>query len=248
MSVFLTLENLVIVVIAVILFLITKKLADQLSKRHNNLVNNFLFNTVKVAIFIVAVLAVLSQHPQFGNFFKVLGTNSALLVATIGFTLQNTLKNVIAGTILISSDTFKIGDRVRIPEKDVIGEIEELTLRHTIIKLTTNERAIVPNTVMNEAVVINNDIKGLITSYPMSIIVKPDVDINLVIEIIEDEILKNDVIINKELSKPLVAELAKDYIEIKTLISTVNIEESFNEISNLRLAIIKRLQTNHLLS
>gem|GEM_PF-4916447 len=81
--------------------------------------------------------------------------------------------------MLLSAETFKIGDRIRMPAQDITGTIEEMTLRHTTLKLVTNERAIIPNSIMNDSIIINNDIKESITSYPISIQVKIDKDIEV---------------------------------------------------------------------
>ena len=76
----------------------------------------------------------LNQYSIFEKALSSILTNSALIVAVIGFILQNSLKNLLAGLMLLSSETFKIGDRIRIPEKNITGEIEALTIRQTTIK------------------------------------------------------------------------------------------------------------------
>lgn len=162
---YLTLNNFLIISFFSLLYFLADKAMNRVLKKHNNLTNTFLANAMKVIIVTVGIITILSQYDSFKDVLKSLLTNSAILVAVVGFTLQNSIKNVIAGTLLLSADTFKVGDRIRIPKEDISGEIEELTLRHAKIKLATSERAIVPNYLLNDAVVINNNLHNDETCY-----------------------------------------------------------------------------------
>ena len=219
----------------------TSKAFEKLLQRHNNLTNTFLAKASKTTIVVITIFIIVSQYSQFEKILTTLVTNSALIVAVLGFALQNTIKNILAGIILLSSDTFKIGDRIRLPEKSITGEIEELTLRHAVIKLITNERAIVPNSVLNDAIVINNDIKDTTTSYPLSIKVSNTCPIDKIIPIMEN-VIKNDTQIIHDDSEIMISHVEKDYYELKVLIKTENIDTSFKAIRNLKYQILQQLQ------
>ena len=148
--------------------------------------------------------------------------------------------------MLLSAETFKIGDRIRMPAQDITGVIEEMTLRHTTLKLVTNERAIIPNSIMNESIIVNNDIKESVTSYPISIQVKVDKDVNLAKQLLEEEIEDNQNLLNKENSKVTISHVTEAIVELKALIWTKDIETSFEELSNLKLEVIKKFQENNL--
>ena len=182
---YLTLKNFLIIGFFLLLYFLADKAMNRVLKKHNNLTNTFLANAMKVIIVTVGIITLLSQYDAFKDVLKSLLTNSAILVAVVGFTLQNSIKNVIAGTLLLSADTFKVGDRVRIPKEDISGEIEELTLRHAKIKLATSERAIVPNYLLNDAVVINNNLDNDETCYALVIPVPINSDIRRAKEIVE---------------------------------------------------------------
>ena len=148
--------------------------------------------------------------------------------------------------MLLSAETFKIGDRIRMPAQDITGVIEEMTLRHTTLKLVTNERAIIPNSIMNESIIVNNDIKESVTSYPISIQIKIDKDIALAKQLLEEAIEANQNLLNKENSKVTISHVTEEKVELKALIWTKDIETSFEELSNLKLAVIKKFQENNL--
>lgn len=210
---------------------------NRVLKKHNNLTNTFLANAMKVIIVTVGIITLLSQYDAFKDVLKSLLTNSAILVAVVGFTLQNSIKNVIAGTLLLSADTFKVGDRVRIPKEDISGEIEELTLRHAKIKLATSERAIVPNYLLNDAVVINNNLDNDETCYALVIPVPINSDIRRAKEIVESVVDAHPDILKNRDSSVILTNYQLTSIEIHAMIWTKNIDDSFRVLSELRLEI-----------
>ena len=238
---YLTLNNLFIIAFFSLLYIVAGKGMDRLLRKHNNLTNTFLANALKVAIVVVGVITFLSQYDSFKDVLKSLLTNSAILVAVVGFTLQNSIKNIIAGTLLLSADTFKVGDRIRIPKEDISGEIEELTLRHAKIKLATSERAIVPNYLLNDAVVINNNLNNEETCYPLVIPVPISSDIQHAKEVVEQIIDAHPDILKNRDSSVILTNYQLTSIEIHAMIWTRNIDDSFRVLSELRMSIAKEL-------
>lgn len=242
MEKYLTLNNLFIIAFFSLLYIVAGKAMDRLLRKHNNLTNTFLANALKVVIVVVGVITFLSQYDSFKDVLKSLLTNSAILVAVVGFTLQNSIKNIIAGTLLLSADTFKVGDRIRIPKEDISGEIEELTLRHAKIKLATSERAIVPNYLLNDAVVINNNLNNEETCYPLIIPVPLSSNIQQAKEVVERIIEAHPDILKNRDSSIILTNYQLTSIEIHAMIWTRNIEDSFRVLSELRLEIAEKLK------
>ena len=239
---YLTLNNLFIIAFFSLLYIVAGKGMDRLLRKHNNLTNTFLANALKVVIVVVGVITFLSQYDSFKDVLKSLLTNSAILVAVVGFTLQNSIKNIIAGTLLLSADTFKVGDRIRIPKEDISGEIEELTLRHAKIKLATSERAIVPNYLLNDAVVINNNLHNEETCYPLVIPIPLSSNIQQAKEVVERIIDAHPDILKNRDSSVILTNYQVTSIEIHAMIWTRNIEDSFRVLSELRLEIAEKLK------
>lgn len=247
MEKYLTLNNLFIIAFFSLLYIVAGKGMDRLLRKHNNLTNTFLANALKVVIVVVGVITFLSQYDSFKDVLKSLLTNSAILVAVVGFTLQNSIKNIIAGTLLLSADTFKVGDRIRIPKEDISGEIEELTLRHAKIKLATSERAIVPNYLLNDAVVINNNLNNEETCYPLIIPVPLSSNIQQAKEIVEQIIEAHPDILKNRDSSIILTNYQLTSIEIHAMIWTRSIEDSFRVLSELRLEIAEKLKKEGIL-
>lgn len=209
----------------------------------NNLINQLLRRTARVIIIIFALLAFAKQYGLLDELTSTLLTNSALIVAVIGFLLQNTLKNILAGALLLSSETFKIGDRIRLPNEKITGTIELINMRHTTIALPTNEQAIIPNSLLNDAIVINNDLHGQETSYPLIITLSVKEDLEKARTLVRDIITNHPNVLNKQ-DETIFTSLTNSTIELKTMIETKDIKTSFSTISELRLQVVQCLKEN----
>jgi small conductance mechanosensitive channel len=79
-----------------------------------------------------------------------------LVTVALSFAAQNALSNIISGFFIVLFRPFGINDRLRFKET-VTGVVEDITLRHTIIRDGENKRVIIPNTLINNEVVVNYD-------------------------------------------------------------------------------------------
>ena len=228
------------ILIAIAIFLSVDFVFKKIIKKHDNITNRILRKIARTSIIVITLVAVLDRFNILGDMTKTFLTNSALLVAVLGFLLQNTLKNILAGALLLSSETFKIHQRIRLPEKDISGVIEKINMRHTIIHLTTNERAIVPNSLLNDAIIVNNDLTDSTTVYPLIITIGLDKDLMKAKKIIRSIIEKNENVLNKD-SDTIITTVTKDTVELKTLIKTKDLDTSFDTLSDLRKDIICKL-------
>jgi small-conductance mechanosensitive channel len=104
-----------------------------------------------VVIRVVGVLLALSSLGVSGT--GLLAVVSAFTVA-IGLSLQDVMKNFFAGIYLLLERPFKVGDRIVV--KDVVGEVQGIDIRTTLIRNTNKELVLVPNaTVFTE--ILRND-------------------------------------------------------------------------------------------
>ena len=68
---------------------------------------------------------------------------SAVVTAVIAFAMQDTLGNVVGGTLLQLDRSIRVGDWVRID--DVSGRVAEIRWRHTAIETRNGETVVIPN-------------------------------------------------------------------------------------------------------
>ena len=108
-------------------------------------------------IFILASIFILLLIPGFKTFSVSLLAGAGIAAIVIGFAAQKTLANIVSGISIAIYTPFRIGDRIKIGEE--FGDVEDLTLRHTVLKTWDNRRIIIPNSIISEREIINYSIK-----------------------------------------------------------------------------------------
>ena len=82
--------------------------------------------------------------------------SSAVLGLVVGFAARQTLANGIAGVLLAITQPIRIGDLVTFEEKT--GDVEDVRLSYTYIRLDDGRRLIVPNERLAQSSIENHTI------------------------------------------------------------------------------------------
>ena len=112
---------------------------------------------VSTAIFLIAFISILFLIPGFKTFSISLLAGAGIAAIVIGFAAQKTLANFFSGISIAYFTPFRVGDKLKIGED--LGDVEDINLRHTVIKTWDNRRIIIPNSTIAEKEVINFSIK-----------------------------------------------------------------------------------------
>jgi small conductance mechanosensitive channel len=117
----------------------------------------FVIRLLTVAVALVVALSIAGVNP------RTLALGGAFTAVIVGLAAQQTLGNVIAGTVLLSARPFKVGDRVRLQGGPLAGKIEgtvgSLGLLYTTF-VTDEGSTLVPNSVVLNVAVLANDPLG----------------------------------------------------------------------------------------
>ena len=95
--------------------------------------------------YILITIGVLISLNTLGMSFTNLAIIFGGLSIGIGFGLQNTVANLIAGFVLIFERPIKIGDLIEIMDVNIFGRVSSINLRSTIIMALDEKEIIVPN-------------------------------------------------------------------------------------------------------
>jgi small conductance mechanosensitive channel len=91
---------------------------------------------------------------------RALLLGGAFTAVILGLAAQQTLGNVIAGTVLLSARPFKVGDRVRLQGGPLAGRIEGEVSAHGLLYttfVTTDGPVLVPNSVVLNVSILSHD-------------------------------------------------------------------------------------------
>ena len=112
---------------------------------------DFLVRLVGMAVAILVALRIAGLPPQ------TLAVGGAFTAVIFGLAAQQTLGNLIAGTVLISARPFRVGDRIKLQAGGLAGEVEG-TVRSLGLMYTTLQRGadavMVPNSVVLSAAIV----------------------------------------------------------------------------------------------
>jgi small conductance mechanosensitive channel len=151
---------------------------------------NFFKNAVDFIVLLIAAIVIFRSIPAFRTFGTTLLTGAGVLAAIVGFASQSAFSNIISGFFLVIFKPFSVGDRVRIGQL-YAGDVEDITLRHTVIKDFENRRVVIPNTVISNETIINSTITDEKTCMFVEIPVAFSTNLNLAIRLMQEEAMKH---------------------------------------------------------
>lgn len=121
----------------------------------NELTNyKFLGNALTSIIYTIGTIIAIREYTPLRSVASSLLAGAGILAAIIGLASQQAFSNIVSGIFLVMFKPFRVSDRLRI--KDLYtGIVEDITLRHTVIRDFENRRVIVPNSVMANEIIVN---------------------------------------------------------------------------------------------
>jgi small-conductance mechanosensitive channel len=97
-----------------------------------------------MALGYIAVGILILSHT--GGDIRSIVATSAVLTAVIGFSLQDTLGNIMGGLALQMERTIRVGDWIRV--EDVEGKVKQIRWRQTSVETRNWDTVVIPNSVL----------------------------------------------------------------------------------------------------
>ncbi len=210
------------------------------------LFRRFVYNIVQLSIYLFGVLLCIGQIPALSKLVQTILAGSGILALAISLSAQESLNNVISGLFITLFKPFEVGDRVTLVNSKITGNIEDITLRHTIIKTFTNTRIVIPNATINKEIVENSNLIDVRTSNFIDVDVAYESDIEKAMEIMADVIGNHpyfwDMRSEEEKEtlpkvKVYVRAFASSGISLRASMWTRTVNENFEACSDARLRI-----------
>ena len=151
---------------------------------------NFFKNAVNAIVFITAIIIIFYRIPELKDYGVTIFAGAGVFAAIVGFASQSAFSNIITGIFLVIFKPFRVGDHVSI-SNNMSGEIEDITLRHTIIRNYENRRIVIPNSVISNETIINSSLTEERTCMYILLGISYDSNIDLAFKIIQEETEKH---------------------------------------------------------
>lgn len=243
-------KNIIIFIITLFLILLNDLIFDKLINKKKNIQITFTKNLFKLVILMLGIYNFGIQFDKTKDIGNKLLQSTSLIVAILGFAAQSVLADIIAGIMISFSKPFNIGERISLKNNNIIGIVEDITLRHTIIKCFNGVRTIIPNSIINKELIQNSDFNSDESGnyFEIELPLNVDFDANDIINNIKKIIDCNPLVLNKENNLVYVSKITKESIFIKTTIWTKTIDDNFKACSDIRIALLslyKNRKDNH---
>jgi small conductance mechanosensitive channel len=151
---------------------------------------SFLKNAVEFIVYICALIVIFHSIPALRNYGTALFAGAGVLAAIVGFASQSAFSNIVSGVFIVIFRPFSVGDRVRVGQL-YSGDVEDITLRHTVIKDFENRRIVIPNSVVNNETIINSSLAEEDLCMFIDVGISFESDVDQAMRIMHDEAVKH---------------------------------------------------------
>jgi len=178
--------------IAAILSIVLRKILNVFISKYANKLKtdptnfSFIKNSVGFIIYSFALIFIFYKIPYLKSLGTALFAGAGIIALVVGFASQKAFSNIISGIFILIFKPFKISDVIEFKDGQK-GIVEEITLRHTIIKDYENRRIIIPNSAISEETIINSNIHDEKIRKHIEFSISYDSDIDKAMEIIRNE-------------------------------------------------------------
>ena len=248
------LDNIIAVILIIIVAFILNKLIDRIIdkaikiKKKKNVTTLLMFvkRIKKVIIFLLAILVSLTQFDIFNSFSVTLLSGLGIGSVVLGFAAQESLKNFFGSVAIVLGNPYEVGDFIECIDKGVSGTVEDITMRHTIIRTINNRRVIIPNCEMNTYTIENFNYSENENVKLVDFSISYESDIDKAINIIKEEMEKmyhpNPKGRNKDVEFPKVrvSELGDSGVTLRAWVWGNNNNDVFENTYKLQYSLKKR--------
>ena len=235
-----------IIIVTLVIGLLHRIIYKRLSPKH--LFWLFLNSIIQGLIYIVGLICAVSTIPQLSRLSTTLIAGSGIVALAMSLSAQESLSNIVSGLFISLFRPFNVGDRIKLISSGMVGYVESITLRHTIIKTLTNTRITIPNSVMNKEVIENSNLVENIASYYVDVSISYESDIDQAMYIMADIVGNHPlyVDIRKDMSEEKVPVLMRAFegsgIALRARVWTKTVDDNFKACSDIRIELLKRFR------
>jgi len=188
----------IVIILAVTVFIerIVKKFLNILLKKSSRKIKveptkyNFLRHSISTIIYLIGISIAIFTIPQLRTISLSIFAGAGILAIIIGFASQQAFSNIVSGIFIVVFKPFRVGDRIKIGA-DITGKVEDITLRHTVIRSFQNNCIIIPNSKISDHTIENLDIGDQKICKWIEVGISYDSDINKAIKIMREEAMKH---------------------------------------------------------
>lgn len=242
-----------ILLVLVFVIILNHILNKYIQKKYSH--NLLMAKRIKKVILISIILwSIFSQITPLQSLATTLLASGGIIAVIVGLASQEAASNIINGLMIYAYKPFVANDYINIISHNVTGTVLDITLRHTIIETLEKTQVIIPNTIMNNAVIENiSNVPDKKANY-LYIDISYESDIDKAIALIQEECSKHPLLIdprttneknqNVTMIPVRCVEFKDSGISLRATVYSKDNAEGFTMLSDLRINIKKAFDYN----
>ena len=192
------LKKIIDIAIIIVVTVLIDKIIDiiiyktiKIKNRKNITTMMVFFRRIKrIILYSIGLLVCLSTFEIFNTFSVTLLSGLGIGSVVLGLAAQESLKNFFGTISIVMGSPFEVGDFIECTDKGVSGTVEDITMRHTVIKTINNRRVLIPNGEMNYYTIENFNYKDNESVKLVDYEISYESDVDKAIKIIKKEMQK----------------------------------------------------------
>ncbi len=219
-----------------------------MSKKHNSVHLRFIKSAANFLVALVVVYCLSQQFEVTKDISRVLLQSSSLVVAIATFAAQQALSNVISGFSLSMSKPYNVEDKIKVVQGGSVvaeGMVKDITIRHTVIRQFNGECCIVPNSVMDAAIITNTNFNGNIGNF-LEIEISFGSNIEEAMVVLQKICIEHQLTLNTSENGVFVKGYTQNGVVLKTTVWTKNLDHSFQACSDIRITVLKEFKKRNI--
>lgn len=217
--------------------------------------HRFLANMVVAVVWVVGAMAAFSNIPGLSGLARTLLAGSGIVAVVVGLAAQDSFGNILSGMFLSLFRPFRIGDRIRLVDSNITGIVEDITLRHTVVRtVINNSRVIIPNSAMNSEIIENSNHTTTVSSNFVDISIPYESDLHLAMKLMADIIGSHELYLDQrtpaDIAKGaekvgvMLQSFGESRINLRACMWTRTVDENFKACSDARIRILEAFREN----
>ncbi len=150
----------------------------------------FFRNAIRFTFIITAIIIVFYSIPALHSIGVTLFAGAGIFAAIIGFASQQAFSNIIGGIFIVIFKPFHVNDMLKVGSSEW-GVVEDITLRHTVIRSFENRRYVIPNSVISSETLLNASLTDDQICVFVEMNISYDSDEDLATQIMQEEAVKH---------------------------------------------------------
>lgn len=155
-------EFILIITVTVVLSYVANTLFKRFVRNNVEVTNSdltnykFLEHSLSTIIYLIGFSFAIWNIEFLKPVAQSLVAGAGILAIAVGFASQQALGNIISGIFIVIYKPYVINDRISL-RSDLRGVVEDISLRHTVIRNFENQRIIIPNSIISNEVLTNSN-------------------------------------------------------------------------------------------